>query len=524
MIEEVFDNLVGQFNDPFTFYRELIQNSMDAGSNQVDVQVEYQADKERVVITVADSGEGMSEHIIREQLTRLFSSTKEDDFTKIGKFGIGFVSVFAIQPQLVMLDTGRDGEYWRVGFRGGTDYQLLRLEEPVEGTTIRLFKKMAAIDVDTFIARSAATISFWCKYSDTQVYFNGNLINEKLAVDSPLSCLHEQAGTTAVVGICHTSQPTYGLYNRGLTLMEGVQDNLPGISYRIKSHYLEHTLTRDNVIQDENYFKAMAILENVIAGELFPKLMNRLQELAVSYPEGADEFHKLLTESLTFLRDPRRSKLLKAAMERPLLPCLHSAPCSLKTLKNANFWEGSLYHNPGPNRVTEALEKRQIPVLHCEDQSPILDWVKSILELPIRHVEEVVAWPIVLAKQPLTAGWKDVCERIKALLALGKLSVQRVRLADFDYPGSCVRGLPCLAARDEEEPTRLYNRGFWRSFNDYPRVLLLNQNHALVSKALAKAEKNPGMSAFVLAKAALLQDGLPQDIEAKIVSRCWSHV
>ena len=41
----------------------------------------------------------MDEQIIDNELTRLFSSSKEDDLTKIGKFGIGFTSIFAIQPE-----------------------------------------------------------------------------------------------------------------------------------------------------------------------------------------------------------------------------------------------------------------------------------------------------------------------------------------------------------------------------------------------------------------------------------------
>ena len=117
MIEEVFENLVDQFSDPFTFYRELIQNAMDAGSNQVDVFCEYDEDSERVTVTVADSGEGMSEKVIDEQLTRLFSSTKENDLTKIGKFGIGFVSNYTIKTQRVQLETERDGTY-STGVRG----------------------------------------------------------------------------------------------------------------------------------------------------------------------------------------------------------------------------------------------------------------------------------------------------------------------------------------------------------------------------------------------------------------------
>ena len=42
-----------------------------------------------------------SREIIETKLTRLFSSQKDGDRTKIGKFGIGFVSVFAIGPDVV---------------------------------------------------------------------------------------------------------------------------------------------------------------------------------------------------------------------------------------------------------------------------------------------------------------------------------------------------------------------------------------------------------------------------------------
>jgi hypothetical protein len=61
----------------------------------------------------------MNREIIEKQLTRLFSSAKDGDRTKIGKFGIGFVSVFAIDPHIVCVDTSRDGEHWRVLFGRG---------------------------------------------------------------------------------------------------------------------------------------------------------------------------------------------------------------------------------------------------------------------------------------------------------------------------------------------------------------------------------------------------------------------
>ena len=83
--EEAVENLVTQFSSALDFYRELVQNSMDAGSSTVSVWTEFQPGEGidgTIAIHVDDFGEGMNEEIIDDQLTQLFSSTKEDDLTK----------------------------------------------------------------------------------------------------------------------------------------------------------------------------------------------------------------------------------------------------------------------------------------------------------------------------------------------------------------------------------------------------------------------------------------------------------
>jgi hypothetical protein len=52
-----------------------------------------------------------------------------------------------------------------------------------------------------------------------------------------------------------------GYYHGGLTLHEEHDESLPHVAFKIDSRFLEHSLTRDNVIRDENYTKAMAIVE-----------------------------------------------------------------------------------------------------------------------------------------------------------------------------------------------------------------------------------------------------------------------
>ena len=101
------DGLVGdivrQFADPYAFHRELIQNAIDAGATQILVRIGIQTGGESAVakVSVADDGTGMSQKILEEDLVVLFRSTKENAVGKIGKFGIGFVSVLALAPALV---------------------------------------------------------------------------------------------------------------------------------------------------------------------------------------------------------------------------------------------------------------------------------------------------------------------------------------------------------------------------------------------------------------------------------------
>ncbi len=105
----IVGDVIAQFADPFAFLRELVQNAIDAGTDAVEVRIEYDGGAGVTRASVRDRGEGMTREIIEEQLLVLFRSTKERDDTKIGKFGIGFASVLAPSPQVVVVQTARGG-------------------------------------------------------------------------------------------------------------------------------------------------------------------------------------------------------------------------------------------------------------------------------------------------------------------------------------------------------------------------------------------------------------------------------
>ena len=107
-VDALLERLVAQFESPYDFLRELVQNAMDAGSDRVEIKLEshpLRAEVDSVVfeLTVIDAGAGMDEAIIDQELTRLFASSKSGDRTMAGGFGIGFVSVFAWEPEAVLV-------------------------------------------------------------------------------------------------------------------------------------------------------------------------------------------------------------------------------------------------------------------------------------------------------------------------------------------------------------------------------------------------------------------------------------
>lgn len=297
------ENLATQFKSALDFYRELVQNSIDAGSPRIDVWLEYQpgeGGEGAIVIHVDDFGDGMDEAIIDNELTQLFASSKDNDLTKIGKFGIGFVSVFALKPKAVMVTTGRAGEYWQVIFGEDRSFVKTRIDEAVEGTHVSLFLSGDYQRYTTLVRESVETLKKWCVHSETEITFEDRsaglrgerseiiTINEPFEVTGRFGATYEEPGT--LVCVAFSSEPEWGFYNRGLTLLQtGVydeafppeyRDELGIVALKLKSRFLEHTLTRETVLRDENYEKALDRVLAVVRGDLREQVIACMEDLA----------------------------------------------------------------------------------------------------------------------------------------------------------------------------------------------------------------------------------------------------
>lgn len=375
---QAVENLVTQFSSALDFYRELVQNSIDAGSAAIEVWLEFiegAEDEGTIAIHVDDAGEGMNEEIIDNQLTKLFSSSKDGDLTKIGKFGIGFVSIFAPSPKAVLLHTGRGGEAWEVCFDADRTFAKTRIDGPVEGTQITLFLAGDRARYRQVVADSRTTLRRWCAHSDVEVTFEDRsdgagleTINLPFAV--PGECLIGTSHEGTQVVLAYHDAPEYGFYNKGLALT--VSRDGPGllgehaprlahIGFKVKSRYLEHTLSRDTVVREGNFLKALQLIVQAADGPLHASLLQTLEDL-VRQPAWSIADLGRYNALLGFLaREP--AECLARCDARPLLRQVDGQPLTLAALWDAAGEDRRVFLAGAMTPLTEHLLAAGTPVL-----------------------------------------------------------------------------------------------------------------------------------------------------------------
>lgn len=495
----IVEELVHQFTDPFAFYRELIQNSIDAGSTRIEVSLSYRpgAGKGLALIEVADWGEGMNRDVIENYLVTKFRSTKENDLTKIGKFGIGFVSIFACAPDAVTVDTGRDGESWRVLFRADTTWELLRLDAPVEGTRVTLHKHLTPDDFVVFVAKSKASLSRWCKHSDVDVVFTAGgtdgsppppprPVKEPLVVDAPFQVEHVEDGTHIIAGPSRRAPPVTGMYNRGLTLLETTEELLPGVSLKIVSRYLEHTLTRDNVRRDRHFTRAMDLARALVKDKLLPQLPAELKAAAEAKHGPAD------WETLFFFA---RDRLKPRQLTWRLVGgggVSHDALAA--HVKDTKALTVSSARTPLVQRLLDA----GIPVLDVAQGTALGDAACELLGVRQTRVADE---HFTYAAPPERATPKEFASALRGLLEdagakLEQVELSEVRGAAADRPWVLLDALSRPISLEQARRSLFERKA--------PGVLCFNLAHEAVGQAAPLFQRAPRLAAVLMARLVLV--------------------
>ena len=510
-VHEALAGLVHQFADPMACFRELVQNAVDAGSVEIDIRFEYMDG--RLVIHVDDFGEGMDRTIIDTKLTRLFSSSKEGDRTKIGRFGIGFVSVFALDPEVICLDTSRSGEHWRVIFRPDRSFSRVARSEPVDGTKITIYKTMSAADATVFSTRAREVIDFWCRHVPADIRVDGQSISRPFALDLPCTTSAEVGDTRVVAGYATDNDSSITYYNRGLTLLEERPGPFPGVHVKLWSPELEHTMTRDNVLRDEGYDRTMERARAQVEGPLRARLLEVLaaQAQAMTLHHRGDAADAMMGHLMRHLEV--EDSLARISWATPVVRCHHAGVVDLTTLRRAAK-AGRVYWAQAASPLTRALHERGDLVIAAQGEPGVTEQVTPA---------KVCRLPAVLSGQPAPLVHAALCTslpvddppnwgRLRSTLATLLAEVgprpRAIHAGELRYPGSAVAGRVAIAQDDIGAVT-----GLDRLELDAGLRLIVHVGHPAVASAVALAEREPEFAAYGLAKLVVLGHGRGLSVE-----------
>ncbi|MCO4746407.1 MAG: ATP-binding protein [Proteobacteria bacterium] len=550
LAEQALSNLVNQFARPLDFLRELVQNSLDAGSPRVDIWLEYSPPESAgadgvLSIHVDDYGDGMDETILDNQLTRLFSSNKEDDLTKIGKFGIGFTSIFAIQPDAVLLRTGRHGESWELLFHADRSFDKVRIQEPVSGTQITLYKHMPSDRVEAFVREARWVLSYWCEHSDHPITFDDRTatrapsqvtaaadpfaafeaveqttretVNSPLALgDSALALKLEEEDL--LVGIGYPDRPRYGFYNGGLTLVNSTNPDVLGnyrdlahLAFKVKCNALEHTLTRDNVLQDGQYNRVMGRLR-AHATTLRDKLFERIAQ-ASEAGEPLGPWHRHLANDVRV----HGRELLVRRLDLPLFRDAKGNPLTLRKLEEQENTLGALLLVPKSERLAAELVATGLHLLDLEPETELLlrSFPRhSMIEYfrPPRTfvpADDRFMLPDLLERDELTSRERRLLDSAMRLIDKTLPKSLTVRLGDFGGSGAAPQDVLALEGPENGGLFALADDPWLSmpSFTRRRRCMLVNRHHDLFRALVIAASEDLPVAAFALAQALLIADG-----------------
>lgn len=502
----IVGDVVAQFADPLAFYRELVQNAIDAGSSTVEVEVSYDDGASAVRAVVRDRGEGMDRDTIENQLLVLFRSTKDKDPTKIGKFGIGFSSVLSPSPRIVIVQTVRDGQRLTLHLNPDLSYQLFDGGKATRnGTSVELELPMERSALAEFEIKSREALVRWCRHASVPILFQGTRIDTPLALDGALvevRGVSSDGATTAVVGLRPGARTYGGFFNRGLMLRETDEPLAGLIAFKVIDARLGHTLSRDDVRRDAAFERAMALVRELAHGALVRAAATALRDAAErDHARWAKLFEAIDRANLPLEADEWVIPLVVPIGERTV-----AAPT---TLPRQRVWSATR-RSP----LVEALAEANVAVIAPQAGGLDGNIVRSRLARTFeRRTIDVSEQLTLVATVAMTTADHALVDALGHLLERAARRPSGIALVDLDGPASARP----FAAGGRDHAMVWLDAHRWVLERDiigknpfallWRPVLLLNAGDELIAAARQRAETDAVGAASGLARAVLKDHG-----------------
>ncbi len=515
----LLERLVGQFASPYDFLRELVQNAMDAGSDIVEVELhQHPGDHDAEVVfelVILDAGAGMDEEIIDGELTRLFGTSKTDDRTMAGGFGVGFVSVFAWEPERVLLQTGRQGEAWELLFHEDRQFEKRPIDMPLEGTTIRLFRRGAPSQRRSIADAVEDSLRRWCRFVPIEVTFDdvesGEGPREVLESFEP----HDVACSVAWnlgpsrAMLAFGPEPETVLLRRGLVLEEGATaqllpvlaeqvgaESMTHLVARVDSPQLRTGLARDGVVRSGDRDALERDLAPTVT-HLRQTLVRRVVDLVArpTWHRDAEDQYSHLHAHLHI-----EHASVDGLDRHDILRLATGTPISLSTLVRRARLGVVAVSDRDPLELRLIALRSGIPVLQGRwaIDSP---WIVALLGR--RELRAVPLRDAVSRAEPRETP--PALVRLMLSLLADVVRPKAVQWGAFEDASPDVLGGVALAE------SGVVTGASWTSALLKDRTLWLRADHPVVQRASSTALTRPDIAAFGLASAVLSRGDAPAD-------------
>lgn len=595
-IKKLLDILVHSlYTSREIFLRELISNASDAldklrfeqtkGTEILDkdlpLEIRITFDEKKKILNIKDTGIGMSRDEVisnigtiaksgTEEFAKILSEAKGDIGNIIGKFGVGFYSVFMVAKEVVIKTKSYKIDEPAVEWRsdGLGDYEISDLDEKIErGTTITVYLKDDAEEfaqkwkLENVIKKHSNFIAF-------PIYLENEKVNTVTAIwrepkssikkeqydefykfltydtEPPMDVIHKSVDApiqfNALLFIPKKSndlffydRENYGLdlYVRRVLIQHKNKDLLPEYLSFVKgvvdSEDLPLNISRETLQENVIFTK--------IASSVTSNVLSYLQEKAKNDKEGYNEFwseHGKIFKLgyMDFANHEKYVELIR----------FNSSKCNdEKELISFNEYverikEGQkeIYYIVGSNRDSlltdphlEIFKNKGLEVLFLYD--PVDEFViqairkykdyeiKSVTNIDLKKINEFK--DVEEKKNEVEPLSKDDQKHFYSLLSKMK-SILGDRVEDVVESKRLVDSASCLVSKDETISSQMKKilKMTKQDFSIDKKIMEVNPNHKLI-RNLVKVFKKNSLDDFIslvteqLYDAALLQEGNLED-------------
>lgn len=513
-------DMVRQFADKHAFLRELVQNGIDAGATTIDVVFDRD-DSGAVRTSVTDDGVGMSRAVIEGPLLTLFSSSKEADKAKIGKYGIGFVSVFALEPDVVEVRTCNGSEASLLRLFGDHSWELAEDKSGApRGTTVSLVQSMTVEAFTAHVTAGIAALHKWCRHARVPVEVvvldaGDPSATQKVSIQWPFTApglvsviwTEGEERIVAAVGEVQKEPTSFlGYYNRGLTLFETDspgQKDLDGIRVKIDSPNLSHTLSRDGVVRDRQQSRLVGLANDLVSGRLWPELVQELTNAALEAKNAESYLGLLKATTAAAFRADRSDDQIAVPLVDPI-----GAQRTMTFAVLRHLSKGEILFAAEPSPITRALAADGIPVVRWLECMPYFT-APHHTEWQVSEVDRAIAY--CKPESERHTGDDALEAALHALFETVGRTAQSVVLSRFAGASSNAP-YRVAEAREVALPVEKTTKPRWGS----RAIVHLNVEDAGVRLARRRARTEPKVAAHLLLRALLVADG---PLSAKLVDR-----